>query len=220
MGQNVKFLKFFASNDFYSKSSNLLNHFEFKNCLFFSASKNLMQKIVGHKLHNGVMALAEKPKSLELFELLPPYLILNGLTDPENVGTIIRSSAAFNINSIIVDSKTCSPYLKRCIRVSMGHVLKTKIFYSKNLLSTIDKLKANNTEIIGTTNRDANISLSKYNFIKNSALIIGSEGEGVDQDIKNVCDALIRITLNKNVSSINAANAASIFLYHLSRSMN
>ena len=139
-------IKVFAHLDFIEKHSELLSS---KKALVYTASKDIMQGIVGHKLHHGVMALASRPKYISMSELQDKVLVLNGLTSPENIGTIVRNAAAFSINSIIIDSRTCSPYARRCIRVSMGNIFKVKVYKSENLKKDLEILQNNGHKIVG-----------------------------------------------------------------------
>ena len=208
----------------FSKSEFVVNNYEFllkkisKDNIFF-ASKSIMEQIVGHKLHHGVMAIANRPKFINLRDLKPPIIILNGITSPENVGSIMRSSAAFSINSVVVDGKTVSPYTRRSIRVSMGNVFNLKIHQTSNLYDTVLTLKNSGLKIFSTANTDKSIDLDKIFFPVNSALIIGSEGHGVEDTIMSVSSSLLKIPIDEGVAHLNASCAASIFLYHLTREL-
>jgi tRNA G18 (ribose-2'-O)-methylase SpoU len=182
----------------------------------FIAQSNVLEKIAGFKIHFEVIFLAEKPSDTELTQLDNRIILLNGLSSPENVGSIVRSAAAFNINSIITDEKTCSPYLRRCIRVSMGNIFSMKTFHSKNIRSDLQSLKAQGYTLISTANIDRSIDLAQYQFTNKCVLIIGSEGHGVDADILDLSDVILKIKINSQVAHLNAANAASIFLSAMS----
>jgi len=86
----------------------IINMNNFLDAEVFLCSKPIIKAIVGFRLHQGIIVIAEKPKDYLLTDLDFPCLALNGLTDPENVGSIIRSCAAFNISSIIIDKNTAS----------------------------------------------------------------------------------------------------------------
>ena len=182
----------------------------------FVVEKSIMEKVVGHNLHHGIMALADRPSYVDLIELGEKVLILNGLSSPENVGTIVRTCAAFNINSIIIDSRTCSPYIRRCIRVSMGNIFQVKVHKSQNLISTLKTMQQSGYDICSTANQDGALDLPHFSFSKKSAVIIGSEGHGIQSDILEQSNKVLRIPVNDQVAHLNAACSCSIFLYHLS----
>jgi len=182
----------------------------------FIASKEVLESIAGFKIEFEVLFLINKPADTKLEKLDNRIILLNGLSSPENVGSIVRSAAGFNINSIITDEKTCSPFLRRCIRVSMGNIFALKSYHSKDIRSDFVKLKNLGYKIISTANIDRSIDLTTYNFPEKCVLIIGSEGHGVDHDILDLSDIILKIKINPQVAHLNAANAAAIFLSHMS----
>jgi tRNA G18 (ribose-2'-O)-methylase SpoU len=182
----------------------------------YIADKKILESVAGFKIHFEVLILAERPVDSKLSELDDRIILLNGLTSPENVGSIVRSSAAFGINSIITDEKTCSPHLRRCIRVSMGNIFSMKTFHSINVRGDLKKLKEAGYTIISTANIPGSVDLKTYSFPKKCVLIIGSEGNGIESDILNSSDVILKINIDSQVAHLNAANAASIFLSQMS----
>lgn len=183
----------------------------------FVASKDILESVSGFKVEYDVLFLVEKPRDYSLGNLGNKIILLNGLTSPENVGSIVRSSAAFKVNSLIADEKSCSPYLRRCIRVSMGNVFSMKINHSKDMRSDLIILKKLGYTIITTANIDRAVNLVNFNFNTKVVLIIGSEGHGIDQDIIELSDHVLKIEIDPQVAHLNASNAASIFLYRMSQ---
>jgi tRNA G18 (ribose-2'-O)-methylase SpoU len=206
---NKTFLKILSTPEFAKR-----HHLRGDN--IYIASKNILEEIAGFKIHFEVIFLAEKPLDYDLDKLDDRIILLNGLSSPENVGSIVRSAAAFNINSIIVDEKTCSPFLRRCIRVSMGNIFSMKSYHSSNIRNDLENLKSLGYTIISTANIPRSLNLAHYDFPKKSVLIIGSEGHGIDQDIIGLSDAVLKIIINSQVAHLNASNAAAIFLSHMS----
>lgn len=182
----------------------------------FSADKSILEHVAGFKIHFEVLILAEKPKDTELNQLDDRIILLNGLSSPENVGSIVRSSAAFGVKSIITDEKTCSPYLRRCIRVSMGNIFSMKTYHAINIRGDLKKLKELGYAIFSSANIAGSVDVKSFNFPSKYVLIIGSEGHGVDQDVLNASDAILRINIDPQVAHLNASNAASIFLSYMS----
>lgn len=182
----------------------------------FAAEKAVLEKVAGFKIHFEVLCLAEKPQDTPLSEMDNRIILLNGLSSPENVGAIVRSSAAFRINSIIVDEATCSPFLRRCIRVSMGNIFAMKTHHAINVRQDLRKLKELGYTILSTANIPGSIDLAEYKFPEKCVVIIGSEGHGVAQDILNTSDKILKINIDPQVAHLNASNAAAIFLSHMS----
>lgn len=182
----------------------------------FAADKDVLESVAGFKIHFEVLLLAEKPKDFDLDQLDDKIILLNGLSSPENVGSIVRSSAAFGIKSIILDEKTCSPYLRRCIRVSMGNIFSIKTYHAINIRGDLRKLKEMGYSILSTANIPGSVDLAGYKFPPKCILIIGSEGHGVDRDILELSDQILRINIDPQVAHLNASNAAAIFLSRMS----
>ena len=204
-----KFIKLLSTRAFADK-------YNLKGDNTFVASKEILEKIAGFKIHFEVLILAEKPTDISLEKLDDKIILLNGLSSPENVGSIIRSSAAFKINSIIIDEKTCSPFLRRCIRVSMGNIFSMKTYHAVKVREDLKKLHDLGYTILSTANINGSIDISTFTFPKKCVLIIGSEGHGVDQDILNLSSTILKINIDPQVAHLNASNAAAIFLSHMS----
>lgn len=185
----------------------------------YTANNEIMKKIVGHKIHQGMMAVIDKPKFISYDEITGNVVVLNGLTSPENVGSIVRSCAAFDIDTLIIDEKTCSPFIRRCIRVSTGNLFNIKVYKSQNLEKDLKNLQSNGYTILTTANSPEAVSLHKYSFPKNSAVVIGSEGHGAEKEILDLSDTVLKIDIDEEVTSLNASIAASIVLYQMKNSV-
>ena len=98
----------------------------------------------------------------------------------------------------------------------MGNIFRMKVHQSKNLVTTIKKLQISGYQIIGTANENRSKVLSRDLISKKTAIIIGSEGHGMDEEVKDACDQLMKIEVDEQVEHINASAAASIFLYEIS----
>ena len=140
-------------------------------------------------------------------------LVLDNIQDPGNLGTIIRSSVAFNIDTIILSNDTVDLYNPKVIRATQGMIFKINII-TANLEDILNELKNSNYQIFGTdVNNGKNVkSIAK---IKKFAIIMGNEGQGLSPDVKNICSDFIYIPMNKNCESLNVAVATSIILYEL-----
>ncbi|MBL6991368.1 MAG: RNA methyltransferase [Bacteriovoracaceae bacterium] len=211
---DIEIYKVFATKEFFDDKFELFEKID-KNKLF-SSTKQTMVNIVGHNLHHGAMALAKRPADVPISALTSPIMVLNGVTSPENVGSIIRSSVAFGVNSLIVDHKTCTPYARRCVRVSMGNIFKMRINSSQDLSASLLQLKRDNYKIIASENIPGAKDIKEFCPPTKLCIITGSEGAGIDEDILQLCDEVIKIPIDQYVKSLNAAVSTSIFLYTLS----
>lgn len=181
----------------------------------YTSTTALMKEIVGYKIHQGMIALIDKPKYINFEEIEGDVFVLNSLTSPENVGSIVRSCAAFNVKTLIIDEKTCSPFIRRCIRVSTGNLFNINVYKSGDLKNDLLALQQQDYQILSTANAENAVSLSEYNFTSKSAIIIGNEGFGVEKEIMEISNDILKIDISEHVTSLNASIAASIILFKL-----
>ncbi len=141
-------------------------------------------------------------------------LLLDDIQDPGNLGTIIRSSLAFGVSDIVLNTNSVDIYNSKVIRSSQGMIFKINIL-RRELKSVINDLKNKDYEILGTSV----IKGSDVRLIKplKFALIMGNEGQGVKQELLDLCDKNLYINMNKNCESLNVGVATSILLYELNR---
>ncbi len=147
-------------------------------------------------------------------ELGNKILLLDEIQDPGNLGTIIRSSVGFNIDTIVLSNKCCDLYNEKVIRATEGNMFKINIL-REDLVKTIEQIKNKNIKVFGTDVTNGidvrNISLDKY------AIVMGSEGNGMSQEIRDLVDDNIYIKTNTKIESLNVGVAASIILYELNK---
>ncbi|MBK9246923.1 MAG: RNA methyltransferase [Ignavibacteria bacterium] len=217
---NLEVISVFALPEFYPELSSYLEYKNVSVDSLFTADKYIMNQIVGFRLHEGVMAIGRQPEPLPLSTILFPAVVLSGIVNSENVGAILRNCAAFGIESVIVDSATSSPFLRRAVRVSMGAVFGLTIYEVKNLHESLTLIHSNyNATIIAIELTKDSKPISSLNFPNNSIFIFGSEGRGIHQSILENCHAIVSIPI-ANVQSLNVAATSAIVLYHYRHSGN
>ena len=178
---------------------------------------DVFNKTSGYKFSKGVLATFEKPQFTSFEMLKPPYVILNGLSSPENVGSVVRTITGLGFKSLIIDSKTCSPYLRRCIRVSMGNINFVDVHRTDDLMNLI---KTNELDVYCAANEPGSFSIYDAKPELNSAFMIGSEGHGIDKDILNSGLKIIKIPITEGVLHYNASIACAIIASDWSRKLN
>lgn len=174
-------------------------------------SKEVLKKISSLDTPSKVMAVVQKrPDNKDLGEKI---LILDKIQDPGNLGTIIRSAVAFNIDTIICSQDTVDLYNPKVVRASQGMMFHIQIL-TKNIETFIKELKNKDYKIVGTkvTNGHDVRTSSIYSHF---ALVIGNEGQGISKDIEDLCDEFLYIKMNGNCESLNASVAASILMYEI-----
>lgn len=139
-------------------------------------------------------------------------IILDNIQDPGNLGTIIRSATAFNINTIILSLDSVDSYNPKVIRATEGMIFNLNII-RRNLQEIIPTLKNIGYKVVGT---NVNEGMDVRNIEKEKiAIIIGNEGNGLKEETKKMCDSFINIKMNNTCESLNAGVAASIIMYEV-----
>ncbi|MDD4299016.1 MAG: RNA methyltransferase [Bacilli bacterium] len=174
-------------------------------------TSNVMKELTSLATPTTVIGVCEKRKPS--FNLGNHILILDNIQDPGNLGTIIRSAVAFNIDTIILGEGTVDIYNPKVLRATQGLIFKMNMIESK-LLDIIPQLKKDNYIILGT-NVIEGIELKSFSKPHKFALIMGNEGHGMNKDIYDLCDNLLYIKMNYACESLNVATACSIILYQL-----
>lgn len=142
-------------------------------------------------------------------------LILDGIQDPGNLGTIIRSAVAFNIKNIVLSKNTVDIYNPKVLRGCQGMNFHLNIIRD-NILEIIDDLKDNNYIIYGTDVVNG-LDIKDVKKTGKYAIIMGNEGNGISPEVKNKVDKNIYIDMNEKCESLNVGVSASIILYELSK---
>lgn len=143
------------------------------------------------------------------------YLLLDDIQDPGNLGTIIRSAVAFNIDTIVLSLNTVDCYNDKVIRASQGLIFSIN-FVRDDLKKVITKLKNDNIKIFGTSvSQGTNVATVQNNI--SYALIMGNEGRGLSKELVPYCDTLLNIKMHSACESLNVAVATSILLYELDK---
>ena len=176
----------------------------------FYVTKEIMEKISDQK---SISYNAAVVKFIPENSVNGNVIILDNLQDPGNLGTIIRSSVAFNIDTIIISDTSVDLYNPKVVRATEGMIFNLNII-RRNLEEIIPVLKNLGYKIVGT---DVNEGTDVRNISKeNVAIVIGNEGSGMSENIKELCDEFINIRINKSCESLNAGVAASIIMYEVS----
>lgn len=185
----------------------------------FVAENLLLQHIVGYNMHQGIMALARVPEDTALDRLPSPHLLvaLDGLRQAENVGMVVRNAAGFGVEALAVGETSCSPYLRRAVRNSMGAVFSLPIVHADRLDLTLMTLYEKFRTRLIVTDPHARQSIQSTDLTGNVCIILGNEDEGVSPQIERLASERVRIPMLRGVDSLNVASAAAAFLCEAAR---
>lgn len=174
-----------------------------------------LERISGLKTPNKVLALAKIPQSGKVDVNQSLIIALDGINDPGNLGTIIRTSKWFGLNTILCSENCADAFDRKVVQSSMGALFHTALHYC-SLPETLTELKKNGFIILG-----AGMSGSELNSIavpSKTVLVIGSESHGISAEVQSLCDELVTIPnleKDRKVESLNAGIATSVILYRL-----
>ncbi|MFC5630193.1 MULTISPECIES: 23S rRNA (guanosine(2251)-2'-O)-methyltransferase RlmB [Streptococcus] len=185
--------------------------------------KKTLNEMTNNGIHQGFVLRVAEFSYAELSTIMekaeqeenPLILILDGLTDPHNLGSILRTADATKVAGVIIPKHRAVGVTPVVAKTSTGAVEYVPIARVTNLSQTLDKLKAAGFWIFGT-DMDGTPS-HKWNTLGKLALIIGNEGKGISANIKKQVDEMITIPMDGHVQSLNASVAAAILMYEVFR---
>ena len=221
---NRKVLKVFLNDDSKktinkeNQSLNLLKDIK----IFYKTKKELDRLCSNEQIsHQGLAAEIEHTEEISLKDYLKinnnkniTFVALEDVTDPRNIGSIIRSAASLNINGIIVKERSFPAESKLLYKSASGCIEHINIFEVSNINTALRYLKTQNFWICGF-DKDGTKDFTKHDWNGNNVLLFGSEGYGLKyQTIKN-SDFLLKIQINKKIESLNISNSAAIVFHYI-----
>lgn len=179
-----------------------------KNADYF-VTKEIMEKISEQK---SISYNAAVVRFIKEDSITGNVLILDGVQDPGNLGTIIRSCIAFGVSNIILSDNSVDLYNSKVIRATEGMIFNINVL-RRNLIEFIPIVKNLGYKIVGTDVKNG-INIKNINK-ENIAIVMGSEGKGLSDDVKNMCDNFVYIKMDNACESLNVGVATSILLYEV-----
>lgn len=193
--------------------------------LLTEVEKNKLNQIAQTENNQGVIAIVPPFNYCEVEDILetaqkrqemPFILILDGIEDPHNLGSIIRTAETAGVHGIIIPKRRAASVNSTVSKVSAGAVEHMKIARVNNINETIRYLKEQEIWICGT-DMDTKVEYTKQDYKMPLALVIGSEGFGMSRLVKENCDFLVKIPMKGKITSLNASVSAGIVMYEVIR---
>jgi len=209
----------FSSDKFYI----LLKDLKSRGVLIEEVSWNRLSQLTYGASHQGVALQLACSKTISLEQLIdfskhncanPIILALDGITDPHNVGAIIRSAEAFDCKGIIIPQRRSAGLTGTVAKVAAGALEHLQVSRVVNLNRALEELKKNGYLVVGLAG-DGQLSISNFQEKAPLVVIVGSEDKGISLLTQKKCDYLLSIPLKGKTSSLNASVAAAISLFHL-----
>ncbi|MDC3008033.1 23S rRNA (guanosine(2251)-2'-O)-methyltransferase RlmB [Candidatus Pelagibacter sp.] len=200
-----------------SPNKNLLNDVK----VYFKTKKELDKYSTRENLqHQGYVAEVEHIQKPILKEYIKKknnitLICLDGVTDPRNIGSLIRSAASFNIDGVIIKERTFPSESKLMYKAASGAIEYVNIFEVSNINSTLKNLKEKNFWVYGFDG-DGKEDFTEIEWKGNNILLFGSEGSGMHKHTSKYADFLVKIEINEKIESLNISNSAAIVFHHLS----
>ena len=209
----------FSSEKFYI----FLKDLKLKGVLIEEVSWNRLSQLTYGASHQGIALQLASSKTISLDALIkfskknsanPIILALDGITDPHNVGAIIRSAEAFDCKGIIIPQRRSAGITGTVAKVAAGALEYLPVSRVVNLNRALEELKKNGFLVVGLTG-DAQLSITKFCEKTPLVVIIGAEDKGISLLTQKKCDFLLSIPLKGKTSSLNASVAAAISIFQL-----
>lgn len=169
-------------------------------------------------VHQGVAIEVEAPKPLDL-EQIPgygsrPLVVLDQVTDPHNVGAILRSAAAFNVCGVITQERHSPNVTGALAKAASGALELVPIVHVTNIAKTLEQLKKDGYWTAGLDG-SATTAFRQAKLNDKTALVMGAEGKGLRRLVAEHCDVLVKLPMSETMESLNVSNAAAIAFYEL-----
>jgi tRNA G18 (ribose-2'-O)-methylase SpoU len=180
-----------------------------------------VNQIVGFRFHSGVMAVGRRRQGSSLDEAmaaLPPRATLVALpeiTNTDNMGALLRISAAFGAAAVLIGERCCDPFYRQAVRVSMGSVFQLRLVRCADIAVDLLRLRDEaGVELVATVLDESAQPLTVAGRSDRMALLLGSEGQGLAAQHAGICNRRVTIPMRLGTDSLNVAVAAAVCLYH------
>jgi tRNA G18 (ribose-2'-O)-methylase SpoU len=190
---------------------------------YLVSNKQILESLVGFEMFQGVMAVGKIPRVLTFEDALNQsssprlFVAVDGLTNAENLGVLVRNCTAFGAHALFVGETCASPFLRRAVRNSMGSIFQLSVVEPISLANTIQQLRACDVICIAAHPHVSGRTITQADFTRDCCIVVGSEGHGISRAVLDSCDEAVAIPMAHEVDSLNVSNAAAVFLYEAGR---
>lgn len=191
---------------------------------FYRAPAEVMAQVVGFHLNRGVLAAARRVPEAGVAQLVAgarTVVVLEGVNDHENLGSIFRNAAGLAVDAVVFGSGCADPLYRRAVRVSMGHALLVPYARATSWPGELAMLKESGFRLLAMTPRDEACALDEAMTAARDervAILVGAEGPGLTPTTLRLCDVRVRIPMSRGTDSLNVATAAALAFYERGRS--
>jgi tRNA G18 (ribose-2'-O)-methylase SpoU len=184
----------------------------------YRIEQDAMNDIAGFNIHRGCLALVTRPATPTLDRIaagpLSRVLVLEAVNNPDNVGGLFRTAAAFGIELVVLGPNTGDPLYRKAVRTSMAATLAVPFVRAPQWPDAITDLRTDGFSVVALTPALTAAPLDDIRRMAKLALLVGSEGEGLTREALAAATLTARIPMTPAVDSLNVTTAASIAMYH------
>ena len=182
-------------------------------------SNTVFEYVSDTKTPQGILCVV-KQKTYNIEEILkiqsPHFMVLDNLQDPGNLGTIVRTAEGAGVNAVFLSKESVDIYNPKTIRSTMGSIYRMPVVYVEDLIRLLSDFKAKGIKSYAAHLEGKNF-YDKEDYQGGTAILIGNEGNGLRDEVSNAADVWVQIPMQGQVESLNAAIAASIFMFEVYR---
>ena len=185
----------------------------------YVGSRELLKNLTGFPLTRCVMCAMRRPKLPTVEEVLKDarrIVVIDSVTNTTNIGAIFRSAVALGVDAVLLTRTTCNPLNRRAVRVSMGTVFQAPWTWLDEPVCSLHKYGFK-TAAMALTDQSISLDDPVLKTVDRLALVLGTEGDGLPQEIISEADYVVRIPMKHNVDSLNVAAAAAVAFWELRR---
>lgn len=183
----------------------------------YTGDRKLLADLTGYTLTRGVLCAMRRPKPKtvgEICESAHRIVVIDGVVDTTNIGAIFRSAAALGIDGVLLTRNSCDPLNRRAVRVSMGSVFLVPWTWLDEPITNLHDYGFH-TAAMALTPKSIPLDAPVLKTISRLAIIMGTEGDGLPQEVITTSDYVVRIPMSHEVDSLNVAAAAAVAFWEL-----
>lgn len=183
----------------------------------FLAPQPVLDQIAGFHVHRGCLAVGERPAEARLPSRARAVVVLEDLTDVDNLGAMARNAAAFGADALVLSPRCADPFYRKAIRVSLGAVFTLPIVRLERWPDDLVRLREGGLSLVAAVVDPAAVPLDRFAAPDRFALLLGAEGPGLSPPALAASDARVTIPMSPGADSLNVATAGAVFLHALIR---
>lgn len=210
----IKIIELYFTNEAINKHPSYIKKFAQNSAFCAQIGESVAKAIADTSSTQGIFAVAQIPQKSAQIDTNKKYIALENLQDPSNLGAVARTAEALGIDALIISGGSCDPFSPKSLRASMGTLLRLPLIFTDNMADFIKNI--NMPTYACVVNTDAE-KLSNVNFSGGALCIIGNEANGLTLETINSCSKSITIPMNGRAESLNAAAAAAIVMWEMTK---